>query len=110
MSKGEAQVITVKIFRFDPSVDSEPCHKSYEVPYDAQETILGVLQYISRHYDPSLAYRESCRIGNCKGCMVRVNGTGVVACRKTLKELGQDPVILDPISKDKIIRDLICEI
>ena len=104
----EGQFISVQIFRFDPSIDAKPRYDTFQVPFDEEETILGVLKYVVKHHDPGLAFRESCRIGNCMACNVRVNGKGVVACRKALKDFGRDGLVLDPISEEKVIRDLVC--
>jgi succinate dehydrogenase/fumarate reductase iron-sulfur protein len=104
----EGQFVSVQIFRFDLSVDAKPHYDTFRVPLDEEETILGVLKYVVKHHDPSLAFRESCRIGNCMACNVKVNGKGVVACRKTLKDFGGGKLVLDPVSEEKVIRDLVC--
>jgi len=101
--------VRVKVFRFDPSVDAEPRYDTFEVPYDDQETILGVLKYIAQHHDSSLAFRESCRIGNCVVCGVKVNGHGATACRKILKEFDTRELVVEPSRLDHIIRDLVCD-
>jgi succinate dehydrogenase/fumarate reductase iron-sulfur protein len=105
----EAGKLSVRVFRFDPSVDVEPYYDSFIVPYDEQETLLGVLKYIVEHHDPSLAFRESCRIGNCVICTVRANGRRMLACRQTLRDLGTDELTIEPAYQDRVIRDLVCE-
>lgn len=106
----EGQFISVRIFRFDPSVDAKSRYDTFQVPFDEEETILGVLKYVVKHHAPSLAFRESCRIGNCMACNVKVNGKGIVACRRTLKDFGRDELVLDPISEENVIRDLVCSL
>ena len=48
--------MNVKIFRFDPSVDTEPHYDSFSVEVSAEEkmTVMGLLEYISKHFDSSL--------------------------------------------------------
>lgn len=104
----EDRYVTIKVFRYDPSVDKEPHYDSFRVRYDEEETILGVLKYIVEHDDPSLAFRESCRIGNCGICTIKVNGKGVLACREILKNFDTPEMVLEPFHQDRVIRDLVC--
>ncbi len=98
----------VKVFRYDPAHDREPHYDTFEIPYDEQETIMGVLKQIAEHHDGSLAFRESCRIGNCLICTVKVNGRKLLSCRETLKDFEGDELVLEPAADDQVIRDLIC--
>ncbi|HUL29314.1 MAG TPA: 2Fe-2S iron-sulfur cluster-binding protein, partial [Thermodesulfobacteriota bacterium] len=98
--------ITIKVFRFDPSMDPKPRYDSFTIPYDEEETILGILKRIVRDHDPSLVFRESCRIGNCSLCSMKVNGKGVLACRKPMKDFGKMDLVIEPLHQDKVIRDL----
>ena len=107
---GEDGYIMIKVFRFDPSVDAKPRYDSFQVPYDKEETILGILKYITQRHDPNLGFRESCRIGNCGICSIKVNGKGVLACRKALGEFNTQELVFDPLHENKVIRDLVCEI
>ncbi len=100
--------VTIRVFRFDPSVDSKPRYDSYRIPYDEEETILGLLKRIVKDYDASLVFRESCRIGNCSLCSMKVNGKGVLACRKPMKDFGKMELVIEPLHQDKVIRDLVC--
>jgi len=105
---GEDFYVTVKVFRFDPSVDSEPRYDSFKVSYDEEETILGVLKRIAKDHNPSLVFRESCRIGNCSLCTMKVNGKGILACRKPMKDFGKVDLVIEPLHREKVIRDLVC--
>jgi len=109
MKSGKDHYVTVKIFRFDPSIHSEPRYDTFQVRYDEEETILGVLKDIAQHRDPTLVFRESCRIGNCGICTVKVNGKPVLACRKTLEDFDIDKIVIDPLHENNVICDLVCE-
>ena len=78
----------VKIFRFDPTIDSEPKYETYEgVPY-RDRTVLEVIQTIYEEWDPSLAFRQGCLNGTCVSCAVVVNGRAMLACQKASKSGG----------------------
>lgn len=100
--------ITVRVFRFDPGVDAAPRYDAFQLPYDEQETIMGVLKTIAERFDGSLAFRESCRIGDCLICTVKVNGKRLLACQRTLKEFDAAELVIEPADEDKVIRDLVC--
>lgn len=95
--------LNVKVFRFDPSVDKEPYYDDFKVPYDEHETILGILQYIREKYDASLTYRDSCIVGCCAICNVRVNGKATLACKK---KMFKEDMVIEPVKKDKVLKDL----
>jgi succinate dehydrogenase / fumarate reductase, iron-sulfur subunit len=106
---GEDLTVNVKVFRFDPSIGPTPRYDSFKILYDEEETILGVLKKIAKEQDPSLGFRESCRIGNCTICGMKVNGKGVLACRKPLKDFGKVDLVIEPLHGEKVIRDLVCD-
>ena len=92
----------VECFRFDPDEDSMPDFKNYEVPFIEDLSVLNVLEYIYENLDPSLGFYSSCRRGVCGRCNIRVNGKACLACGT--KVTGN--LKLEPIKKDKVIRDL----
>jgi succinate dehydrogenase/fumarate reductase iron-sulfur protein len=108
MESDPGTTIRVQVFRFDPDVDEAPRYDVFQVPYDEQETVLGVLKTIAERFDGSLAFRESCRIGDCLICTVKVNGKRLLACQRTLKEFDADELVIEPADEDKVIRDLVC--
>jgi len=93
----------VKVYRFNPAKNKEARYQTYAVPLAGQLSVLNVLQYITEHYDGGLAYYASCRIGKCTGCTVRVNGKSRLACT----ELVQGDLTLEPVSLDRVIKDLL---
>ena len=68
------KLISVQVRRGDKN-ESELV--AYEVPVEDGQSVLGVLQYIYDHLDPSIGFTCSCRIGLCSSCLVRVNGKEV---------------------------------
>ncbi len=95
--------VKARIFRYDPEKDREPHFDLFEVPYTDQMSVLGVLNYIYENLDRSLAFYQSCRMGRCYGCSMRMNGKTVIACRThALKEM-----TIEPPLPGKVVRDLL---
>ncbi len=102
---GGVKVVKVKCFRFNPEEDEEPRYETYEVPLEGAMSVMNCLLYIREKLDPSLAFIVNCHLGFCKRCMVRVNGKPCLACTT---EVNGD-IVVEPIRKDRVIRDLWCE-
>lgn len=96
---------TVKVFRYDPAVDSEPRMDTFEgIPYRGMR-VLDVLNYIYQNIDSSLAFRYSCRAGLCGACLLRVNGKNVMSC----KELASEEMTIEPPRNHRVIKDLVVD-
>jgi len=95
--------IEIKIRRWSPEVDRKPHYQTYQVPYQEMMSVANALQYINEHFDGGLAYGLSCRNGLCMGCVMRVNGKAVLAC----KEIVKGDLIIEPLDEKRVIKDLI---
>ncbi|MDH5816484.1 MAG: succinate dehydrogenase/fumarate reductase iron-sulfur subunit [Candidatus Nezhaarchaeota archaeon] len=107
MGSQERQIVRLKVFRYDPEVDERPRYEVYEVPYYRGMKVLDALIYIHDKYDPTLAFRYSCKIWRCGSCAVRVNGDARPACRAEI-EPGKEYVI-EPLANLPVIRDLVVD-
>jgi succinate dehydrogenase/fumarate reductase iron-sulfur protein len=96
---------TVKIFRFDPAVDKKPKYETYQVPGEVwhDRKVIDVLKYIYQNLAPGLAFREACYQGLCGCCTMKVNGKPVLAC----DSFASQEMIIEPLNKDKVVKDLI---
>jgi fumarate reductase (CoM/CoB) subunit B len=95
--------LTVRIFRFDPTCDSEPRYETYHVRVNDGARVLHVLHAIHDELDPTLSYRYCCGSGQCGSCAIRVNGEPGLACMKEAEDgMTLDPLDL-PIRKDLIV-------
>ena len=74
------QVITAKVYRFNPNKDQRARFETYQIPYRDGLSVMNVIQYIYEHIDPTLSHYYSCRIGRCGGCHIFVNGRAVQSC------------------------------
>ncbi len=110
------RMIEVRCFRSESSGrdgnGSRPdgSFQAFEVPVDGETSIQQVLMYISENLDPTLAFfkHAACRQGFCGRCVVRMNGKPCLACT-TPVPVGDEPVTVEPVSRDRAIRDLLCQ-
>ena len=59
---------TFEVFRYDPrglEIENDAFFQEYEVPDAKGLTVLEGLYYILENLDPTLAFRSSCRQGEC---------------------------------------------
>jgi succinate dehydrogenase/fumarate reductase-like Fe-S protein len=82
--------------------------QSFEVPFEAGQSVLDGLRWIRVHQDPTLAIRFSCINANaCKECMIELDGKTVYACTARLEPR---EMTLAPLSNKRLVRDLVTEI
>ena len=106
MTKADEAQVTV--FRFDPTVDREPRHETYQVPAEAWRNckIIDVLRYIYENLAPGFSFREPCRMNLCGCCAIRVNHKPVSACAA----MAEQEMLIEPRAGHRVIRDLVTEI
>ena len=99
--------INVSVYRFDPSVDAESVFRTYKVPWKAKMSVMNALDYIYQNMDSTLAYYDhaGCALGICARCTGKINGKAGLFCQVPVT----GDVTLDPISTDRVLKDLVCE-
>jgi fumarate reductase iron-sulfur subunit len=99
------EMIKVKVFRLDPSVDKEPRYETYEVPWAEGLSAMNALDYIYQSLDSTLAYYDhaGCDLGICGQCTGRINGKPGLFCQTPIR----GETTLEPISRDRVLRDLV---
>jgi succinate dehydrogenase/fumarate reductase-like Fe-S protein len=81
---------------------------SFEIDFEAGQSILDGLRTLRREVDPTLAFRFACINANaCKECMMQIDGAIDYACTVRLKE---GVTRLAPLPKKALVRDLVTEI
>jgi len=99
------ELATVKVFRYDPTVDKEAKYDTFEsIPYEGR-SVLEVINLIYEKLDQTLSFREGCDNGTCAGCGLLVNGEPVLACQK----LAEKEMVIEPHPKFEIIKDLVVD-
>lgn len=97
--------IMLHVLRFHPAMDDVPHFEDFEVPFVEGLTVMGALDYVYEHLDPTLAYYDhaACAQGICKTCMVKINGQPGLMCQTHLSE----NVVLEPLDGVEVVRDLV---
>ena len=68
----EDELASVKVFRYDPDVDSAPRYDEYRVPY-LQRTVLDVLRDIFENHDTTyFIYNDTVLIWNYKQDLIAI--------------------------------------
>lgn len=99
--------VTLKIQRFDPSMDSEPYWQSFKVKIRPGMTVLDALFEVLNHQDGSLAFRFCCRAGVCGSCAMVIAGKVRLACETQIAMLlDEDEILLSPLPHQKVVKDL----
>ena len=97
----------VKTFRFESGKDDAPYFEEFDVPCDGEATVMDVLDYISGHLDPTIAYyrHSACNHGICGRCLLRANGKAALACLTRVDS--QKELVLEPAAGKQVVRDLV---
>ncbi len=81
--------------------------RRYDVPRQADQTVLDVVTHIQRHIDPTLSYRFACRVGMCGSCAMTVNGVARWTCRTHVAKVARDDALeIAPLANLPLIKDL----
>ena len=100
--------VQLKVFRFNPTIDTIPTYKTYSLPWTEGLTLLAAIRKIYTDTDRTLAFRNYyCGRGLCSGCRVTVNGTAVKACHVVLEP--GSVYTVDPLKGYPVIRDLVVD-
>ena len=98
-----------EILRYDASRDGRPRFQTYELAAEGRMSVLEALLAIQDEQDPSLAFRYACRGAVCGSCAMSINGKLALACRTLLKNLAGDRVVLEPLPRLEIVKDLVVD-
>ena len=107
----------VRILRQDSPV-AEPYWESFNYDGPSQTSVAGLLDWLNHHDDivndagqrtRRIAWDSSCLQCACGACAMVINGMPALACDTFLKDLKGDEIVLRPLSKFPVIRDLIVD-
>lgn len=96
-------MITVNIKRYNPE-NNKHYMESYEIEETDKMKVLDALQQINDKYDAKIAYRYSCRAGQCGSCAIKINGQAKLACKAEIN----DNDTLEPLDFN-VIKDLVVD-
>ncbi|MFC2504311.1 MAG: 2Fe-2S iron-sulfur cluster-binding protein, partial [Cardiobacterium sp.] len=101
--------IRINLMRYRPDEDEKPWAQPFEIEWTQDMSILDALALLKDDFDPSIAYRWSCRMEVCGSCGMVVNGQPRLACSTFVREFADVGEItigaLDqfPIEKDLVV-------
>ncbi|MEG3224337.1 MAG: succinate dehydrogenase [Methanobacteriales archaeon Met13] len=96
-------MINITVLRYDPQQDEAPYFETYSIPEKDKMKVLDALNYINLHHHAHLAYRSSCRAGQCGSCALNVNGEVVLACKAEIKNDDTLEPLALPVIKDLVV-------
>jgi succinate dehydrogenase/fumarate reductase iron-sulfur protein len=106
-------VITYRIYRYDPSKDEKPYIQTYYLKKKEQDPmLLSNLFKIKDSEDESLSFRRSCREGICGSCAMNINGENKLACLYSVDEnlsMLNKTVDVYPLPHMPVIKDLVVD-
>jgi len=100
--------VSLKVFRFDPDVDTVPRYTNYTLPWTEGLTLFAAIRRIYETVDPGLAFRNYfCGRGLCSSCLMTVDGKTKHACHLLL-DSGRE-YLVEPLKDYPVIRDLVVD-
>jgi succinate dehydrogenase / fumarate reductase iron-sulfur subunit len=101
-------LITLKIFRYNPEVDTKAHYETYTLEGEETDRVLDLLEKVKGYNDGTLSFRRSCAHGVCGSDALRVNGRNMLACKTLVRDVGVN-ITVEPLLGLKIIKDLIVD-
>ncbi|MBO8169942.1 MAG: succinate dehydrogenase iron-sulfur subunit [Thermoanaerobacteraceae bacterium] len=106
------EYIHLKIKRQD-NPDSAPYWEEFKVPYKPNMNVVSVLMEIRKNpvnangqKTTPVVWECNCLEEVCGACSMRINGVPRQACSALIDKIDKSPIILEPLSKFPVIRDL----
>ena len=99
-----ADMINVKVFRFNPEADEEGSLVEYTLDKEPGMRILGALKALNAQ-GHNIAYRYGCEEWECGSCAIRVNGRPMLACKTEI----QNGMVLEPLPDRPVGMDLVVD-
>jgi succinate dehydrogenase / fumarate reductase iron-sulfur subunit len=106
------RLIDLKVRRQD-GPNRRPYWEGFLLERHREETVADLLRLIEVNPTTAKGRRTStvvwehgCGDGNCGSCAMLINGKPLLACRAMLDDFPPSPIILEPLTKFPVIRDL----
>lgn len=101
----ETGKVTLRVHRFNPTVDSAPWFKVYQLPWSEGLSMLEAVRCIYYKLDNSLSFRNyHCGRGLCRACLMKIDGKTQRGCYFILKK--DSSYLVEPPDGYPILRDL----
>lgn len=100
--------VTMKIFRYNPEVDTKWHYETYELDALPTDRVLDLMEKVKGEQDGTFSFRRSCAHGVCGSDALRINGRNMLACKTLVKDIGTK-ITVEPLLGLKVIKDLIVD-
>lgn len=100
--------VTLKIFRFNPEVDTKWHYETYTLEAVETDRVLDLLEKVKGYQDGTLSFRRSCAHGVCGSDALRINGRNLLACKALVRDVGTT-ITVEPLLGLKVVKDLIVD-
>lgn len=98
---------TFRIYRYEPESGDNPRVDRFTIDLDrCGPMVLDAVIKIKNEYDPTLAFRRSCREGVCGSCAFNIDGKNTLACITRISDIDGD-VAIYPLPHMPVVKDLI---
>lgn len=101
-------LVSLKIFRFNPEVDTKWHYETYSLEAAETDRVLDLLEKVKGYQDGTLSFRRSCAHGVCGSDALRINGRNQLACKTLVRDVGAT-ITVEPLLGLKVIKDLIVD-
>ena len=100
--------VTLKIFRFNPEVDTKWHYETYTLEAVETDRVLDLLEKVKGYQDGTLTFRRSCAHGVCGSDALRINGRNMLACKALVRDVGTT-ITVEPLLGLKVVKDLVVD-
>ncbi|HUS89376.1 MAG TPA: succinate dehydrogenase iron-sulfur subunit, partial [Desulfosporosinus sp.] len=101
----------LKVYRFNPEIDSKPNYQTFTIEAEPNERILDCLNKIRWTQDSTLAFRMSCAHGICGSDGLTINHQSALACQKLVKDYDYTKeIVIEPLKYFEVVKDLIVDL
>jgi succinate dehydrogenase / fumarate reductase iron-sulfur subunit len=100
--------VKLRILRYNPETDTSAHYENFTVEAEPNDRVLDLLHQVKWYQDGTLTYRSSCEHGICGSDAMRINGVNGLACKKLVRNLG-DEITVEPLLGLPVIKDMIVD-
>lgn len=98
----------VKVKR-QKSFDEKPYIEEYEIDVEGHVSVATVLKELNDNNNANISWEAGCMNRKCGACAMVINGRPSLACSTFVNELKGNEIVIEPLSKFPVVKDLIVD-
>ena len=102
-------LVTLKIFRYNPEVDTKAHYETYTLEGEETDRVLDLLEKVKGYNDGTLSFRRSCAHGVCGSDAMLINGRNRLACKIRVDQLKAKRITVAPLPGLPVTKDLVVD-